>query len=141
MPVNSDSFFCVIRASLTFSLNGNFFFFATAIFRNLNVKLKINFETSKNNYYFRGMGYTMEGGKVVIWTQKIGEAADYPFQDDVTNYTYFYENLKDRRPFATCFASIPDTEKIQLVAEKLALAVDKIVLRSKKSHYKKNRSS
>jgi hypothetical protein len=82
------------------------------------------------------MGYTMEGKKMVIWTVKRWVADPYPFHDDVTNYTDFYENLKDRKSFATCLASLPDSEKIQLVANKLALQVDKIVLRSKKSHHK-----
>jgi hypothetical protein len=86
------------------------------------------------------MGYTMEGKKVVIWTVKRWEADKYPFNDDVTNFTDFYENLKDRRPFATCFASFPEYHKIQLVADKLALNVDGIVLRSKKSHYKKKKN-
>lgn len=85
------------------------------------------------------MGYTMEGGKVVIWTQKIFVADDYPFQDEGDNWTFFYENLKDRTPFASCLASTDDWNKIQIVADKLALKIDKIVLRSKKSHNNKKK--
>ena len=38
------------------------------------------------------MGYTMENKKAVIWTEKVAEPWQYPFQDEVTNYTYFYTN-------------------------------------------------
>lgn len=84
------------------------------------------------------MGYTMEKGKIVIWTVKRPEADKYPFQDDVTNYTDFYKNLNDRHPFATCFASWPESEKIQMVSFMLLLKEDKIILRSKQSHRNKH---
>jgi hypothetical protein len=85
------------------------------------------------------MGYTMEGKKVVIWTQTLFIADDYPFQDDGENHTFFYSNLKDSKPFLSCLACISNEVKIKLVCDKLGLK--DIVLRSKKSHYKEKYKS
>jgi hypothetical protein len=86
------------------------------------------------------MGYTMEGKNVVIWTTKEFIADDYPFNDDGENHTFFYQNLRGPH-FATYLSRLSDSEKIQLVADKLALKVDKIVLRSRKSHFNKKKNA
>jgi hypothetical protein len=82
------------------------------------------------------MGYTTEGKQIVIWTEKRSVADPYPNNDCVTNYTYFYKNLKDRKPFMECLAMVPQSEKILLVVKELSLTSVPI-LRSKKEHYNK----
>lgn len=86
------------------------------------------------------MGYTQEGKKIVIWTQKIFVADDYPFNDEGENNTLFFENLHARTSFMGCKASLPEEEKIKLVSGLLNIPTEKIVLRSKKSHHNKKRS-
>lgn len=82
------------------------------------------------------MGYTMENGKAVIWTSKVFEAYEYPFNQDGENYTYFYKNLRDNKPFATCLARCSDEQKKQMVADALDMPIGKFILKSKKQHCK-----
>jgi len=84
------------------------------------------------------MGYTTEkGGKIVIWTSKKFVADPYPFHEEGENHTYFFENLKGPH-FAACLARESDEVKIKLVAERLKLPAEKIILRSRMSHHKKH---
>ncbi len=83
------------------------------------------------------MGYTIENKKIVIWTVKVSEAWDYPFNDEFTNYTYFYKNLRDKKHFAETLAVVGEEAKIQFVAKELNLEVGTFILKSKKSHNKK----
>lgn len=87
------------------------------------------------------MGYTMDKGKYVIWTQKIPEAWDYPFNDEVDNYTHFYKNLYDRQSFIKILAKEPDENKKALVGKLLGIDPSKIILRSKKAHNSAKRKS
>jgi hypothetical protein len=80
------------------------------------------------------MGFTIEKGKAVIWTTKIFEADSWPFNDEGDNYTYFYKNLRDKDHFYKCLARLSDEEKKNLVSETLGMAMDKFILKSKKSH-------
>jgi hypothetical protein len=81
------------------------------------------------------MGYTMEGKKVVIWFTKRSENDPWP-SDEVTRYWDLYENLRGCKAFMSCLAGLPETDKIKLVAEKIGVDENKIVFRSKGSHYK-----
>lgn len=82
------------------------------------------------------MGYTIEKGKIVIWTQKVFVADDYPFNDQGENHTSFFKNLKDGKPFGECLSREPDDVKIKYVASLISEDPDKIMLKSKKSHRK-----
>lgn len=87
------------------------------------------------------MGYTIEKGKIVIWTEKIFMADDYPFQSEGENHTFFYKNLKDRQHFKRCVSAIPEAEKTNLVSMALNIPEDKIILKSKKSHNNKKKNA
>lgn len=81
------------------------------------------------------MGYTtLKGGKIVIWTSKVFVADDYPFNQEGENHTYFFKNLKGIR-FTTCLSRLTESEKIAHVAKILDMPEDKIVLKSRKSHF------
>lgn len=83
------------------------------------------------------MGYTIENKKIVIWTEKRFVADEYPFNDEGDNHTFFYRNLKDRTPFASCLSILNDYEKSNVVlAHLFDLRPDTFILKSKKSHYK-----
>jgi hypothetical protein len=87
------------------------------------------------------MGYTIEKGKIVIWTQKIFIADDYPFQDEGENITYFFKNLKDRTSFASCLARVSNEDKILFAANVLGENPSEIILKSKKSHRNKKKNA
>lgn len=82
------------------------------------------------------MGYTIENKKIVIWTEKVPIADPYPFNDEVTNYTYFYKNLSDRTHFLSIEARVTDINKMNLVAKTLNLPLTEFCLKSKKEHRK-----
>lgn len=81
------------------------------------------------------MGYTtLKGGKIVIWTNKIFVADDYPWQDMSESWTYFYKNLKGAS-IGHCLARESDEYKRNFVAHIIGVVPDKIVLKSRKSHF------
>lgn len=82
------------------------------------------------------MGYTIEKGKIVIWTRKVFVADDYPFNDQGENHTLFFRNLKDGKPIGSCLSRESDETKIKFVSSIISEDVDKIILKSKKSHHK-----
>jgi len=82
------------------------------------------------------MGYTYEGKKAVIWTSKVFESWEYPFQDEGENYTYFYKNFYDKKEFLKCLGRLTEDEKKSLVSKEIGISVDKFILKSKKSHNK-----
>lgn len=82
------------------------------------------------------MGYTIENKKIVIWTSKVAVADPWPFNDEATNYTYFYKNLKDKKPFAECLSVLNDMAKFKIVSKELKITEDSFILKSKKSHLK-----
>jgi hypothetical protein len=87
------------------------------------------------------MSYTMDKGKYVIWTSKIFEAWDYPFNDEGENYTHFYKNLYDRQSFIKILAKESEEDKKALVGKLLGIDPKKIILRSKKAHNSAKRKS
>ena len=83
------------------------------------------------------MGYTtLKGGKIVIWTNKVFEADPYPFDDEGENHTYFFANLKGPH-FGECLSIESEDVKKEYVSKIIGIPVDKILLRSRKSHFKK----
>lgn len=52
------------------------------------------------------MGYTMEGKNVVIWTEKQFISYAYPFHDEGENHTFFYDNLRSKKPLFECLSSL-----------------------------------
>lgn len=85
------------------------------------------------------MGYTIENGKPVIWTDKYFEADAYPFNDEGTNYTRFYKNLYDKKPFLQCLARLTNEEKATIVKNETGLTT--FILKSKKQHHNQKRKS
>jgi len=85
------------------------------------------------------MGYTtLKGGKIVIWTSKIFVADPWPHHDDGQNHTLFFKNLKGPS-FGRCLARLTASEKIDFVSKKLELNPDKIVLKTRRSHFKQKK--
>lgn len=83
------------------------------------------------------MGYTIEKGKIIILTEKRFVADKYPFNDEGDNYTFFYKNLKDRTPFASCLSMLTEYNKHEVIMAHLTdLRPDSFILKSKKSHFK-----
>ena len=86
------------------------------------------------------MGYTIQNKKIVIWTEKVFEADEWPFNDEGTNWTYFYKNLKDIKHFAQTLAARSDKEKKEMIAESLGLEQNSFIIKSKKAHYKEKKT-
>ena len=82
------------------------------------------------------MGYTYEGKKAVIWTQKVFVADKWPFNDEGENYTRFYSNLRNSKHFFECLARLSEEEKKELISKEINLNVNSFILKSKKIHYK-----
>lgn len=83
------------------------------------------------------MGYTIENGKVVIWTEKKFICDEWPFQDEGENHTFFFTNLKSGKAFASCLSILNEYEKEQIVLAHLTdLRPGTFILKSKKSHHK-----
>jgi len=83
------------------------------------------------------MGYTIENKKIVIWTEKRFISDEYPFNDEGDNYTFFYKNLRDKAPFASCLAKLEEGLKYEFVMTHLKdLRLGYFILKSKKSHFK-----
>lgn len=79
-----------------------------------------------------------ENKKLVIWTEKVFVAWEYPHNDVGENYTRFYRNLRDRSFFCECLARLSEEEKKEFVADKIGIASNLLLLKSKKSHSKKS---
>lgn len=82
------------------------------------------------------MGYTViKGNKTIIWTNKVFESYGWPWNDTGENYTYFYKNLKGGS-FGKCLARESEEFKKEYVSKLIDIPVDKIVLKSRASHFK-----